>query len=64
MAIVAIATGQGIGATNRTLVVAMHMDQLYNMTAKKTVLHVLTVAYPASVFCIIQEISIIAEAEI
>lgn len=64
MAIVAIAAGQGIGATNRTLVVAMHVHQLYNMSAKKTVLHTLTITDPCTVSCIVQEVSIIAEAEI
>ncbi len=64
MAIVAIATGQGIGAAYGALVVAVYMHQLHNMSAKKTVLHLLTVAYPCTISGIVQEVGAIAEAEI
>jgi hypothetical protein len=39
MTIIAITTGQRIGKTNRALIMTMHMYQLNNMTAKKTLLH-------------------------
>lgn len=38
IAIITITTGHSVGATNRTLVVSMNMDQAYLMTAEKTLL--------------------------
>jgi hypothetical protein len=64
VAIIAIATGQGIGAAYRALIMAMHMYQLYDMSAKKTVLHSLTIAYPCTVSGIEQEVGAVAETEI
>lgn len=46
IAIIPVTTGHSVGATNRTLVVSMHMDQAYLMTAKKALLlHMAKVIY-------------------
>jgi hypothetical protein len=38
IAVIAIAPPQGIGAAHEALVVAVHIDQFYNMPTKKAVL--------------------------
>ena len=48
IAIIPITTGHSIGAANRTLVVSVHMNQAYLMTAEKTLLlHVAKVIFPS-----------------